>query len=497
MSAIALARLARSLCRGLAGALLTAAVALPARAQDVRVTGVTSIQTVDLRPLLEDSVPITATQGDGAYRTIAGGVVVRCIEGLDYCRYRRSGTRVTATPIVQDLFATGWGFGEGISFHAHVRGRQNFGGDLLWPRASDHFDAIEAYVQVDREKLRMRFGRQWAANGLGAYNYDGGSVALQRGPRTFEAFGGISLVTGLDESLTGGALGAIDDIPPDERGYLLGARAATRLGAFGTAAGVYQRVIRADRAGLYSERVALDASGRWRHTSLDAQFVYDFVGNIIDEASLRASRTLPQGIATSVEARRHRPFFESWTIWGAFAPVGFDEIRGTAGWRGMSDRISLDGHAGWRTYQEAYTGLENDPLRNDGWRLGGGVEWTVARPWLAYADYDVDIGFGASNSDATAGLRWTPSERTFLSAGVSSMKNIYEFRVGTGRITGFSLQGGTRVARDARIILDAAFYSHRLTSDAQGTDWSQRRVAARFEWTLGRDPGEGAGRMPR
>lgn len=471
--------------------------ATPCEAQDVRITGVTSLQTVDLRPLVDDSVPVASTTGSGAYRTTTDGLVVRCIEGQPWCKYRRSGRRVTAAPVVQDLFATGWGFGQGISLHAHVRGRESFGDGFLWPRAADHFDAIEAYAQLDRGEARYRLGRQWLTNGLGAYNYDGADVTLHRGRRTYEAFGGISLVTGLDESVTGGAIGAINDLPPTERGYLIGARVATRIGATGTAAGVYQRVIRGDRAGLYSERVAFDASGRVRRTTLDAQFVYDFVGNIIDELGLRASRTLPWQLATTLELRRHRPFFESWTIWGAFAPVGFDEVRGTMAWRSPSGRLALDGNAGWRKYQEAYTGLQNDPLRNDGWRLGGGVEWTITTPWLAYANYDVDVGFGASNSDATAGLRWTPNEHTFLGAGLSSMTNIYEFRLGTGRIVGLSLQGGTRVARDARIIIDAALYTQHFSTSAPSTDWSQRRVSARFEWTLGRDPGESARGLPR
>src|SRR5688572_31710775 len=49
------------------------------------------------------------------------------------------------------------------SFQAHVRARGSVaGGDSLWPRAADAFDAIEAWMEVDRGPIIARLGRQWA-----------------------------------------------------------------------------------------------------------------------------------------------------------------------------------------------------------------------------------------------------------------------------------------------------------------------------------------------
>ena len=470
----------------LGGALVPCAGA----AQALRIQGVTSVQGVDLRPLVEDSVPIAQATGTGPYRTLADGRLVRCIDGEAFCRFRRSGERVLATPLVQDLRAAAWGFGEGVSLHAHVRARSALGGeDFLWPRAGDEFDAIEAYVQLERERLRLRLGRQWASSGLGLYNYDGAALTVRRGYAQVEAFGGVSLVAGLNESHVGTVLGEIDDLPPDERGYLLGLRTAARLGGRGAIGVAYQRVIRADRDGLYSERFAGDASARALGATWDASYVYDLVAGTANEARLRAVRSFAQRVTASLAVRRHRPFFESWTIWGAFSPVAFDEVRATVAWRGTEDRLTANARGGWRQYNETDAGLESIPLRTDGWRAGAGAEWMPVPAWLWYADYDVDIGFGASRSDGTMGARWTPSERVFFGAAFSLLENIYEFKVGKGRVLGVRLEGGMRLSRDVRAAVDGGWYEHRLTSSAPTTDWSQRRFSARLEWTVGRDPG--------
>jgi hypothetical protein len=464
-------------------------------AQGVRITGITTVQSVDARPLVPDSVPVAQATGDGPYRILADGTLVRCVGTEPFCRFLRSGSRVTAVPVVQDVELTAWGLGQGISAHARLRGRESLNGDeFLWPRAGDRFDALEAYLQLDRSRWRARFGRQWAQNGLGLYNFDGGEALARRGASQIELFAGRSLVQGLNEGFTAGALGSVDDLPPDDNAYLLGARVASRWQNRTSLAAVYQREIRADRAGLYSERVALDGSTRLGGALIDGQWTYDLMGGEVNEARLRGARDLPRRFSGTLELRRHRPFFEWWTIWGAFTPVGFDEARATLGWHSKDARLSVDASAARRRYDDAGTGLTSMPLRGDGWRAGGGIEWTATERWSTHAEYDIDVGAGASRSDATAGVRWQPSEEVFLGGSVSALQNIYEFRVGTGRVIGLSVSGGTRLARDARLVLDAALYANRNSNGSPAANWGQRRVAMRFEWTMGNDPGEAATR---
>lgn len=465
-----------------------------AGAQGVRVSGVTSMQAVELRPLVEDSVAASQTTGAGPYRALADGRLVRCIEGEAYCRFRSAGERTLAAPLVQDLRAVAWGLGQGISGHAHLRFRQSLGDGAAWPRAGDAFDALEAWIEVDRGSTRTRLGRQWAANGLGVYNYDGASVRWRRGRGSLEAFGGRSLVAGLNGPVAGSELGAVDDLPPDEHGWLIGLSARAPIANRGGMAATWQRVIRADHAALYSERLAADASWRALSTTVDASLTWDAAERQVNDARLRLARPLPRGMTASVEAVRHRPFFEAWTIWGAFSPVAFDEARAAVAWRAADARWGADVRGGWRSYDESGEGLEATPLKTDGWRAGAGLEWQPRPRWLLYGDYDIDVGFGASRSDAAAGVRWMPDESRWLGLVASSLQHIYEFRVGTGRITGLRVEGATRLGPEARLVLDGALYDHHLTNGAAGPDWSQRRFSLRLEWTIGRDPGAGGAR---
>ncbi|HSA54276.1 MAG TPA: hypothetical protein VLE53_01175 [Gemmatimonadaceae bacterium] len=479
----------------LIAALLCATLPGGAAGQSGRVTGTTFVQALDVRPLVDDSVPVGLTTGTGPYRQLEDGRLVRCVDPEPYCRYRRPGSRVLATPLVQDLRVTAWGFGEGVSAHAFLRGRSPLGrDDVLWPRADDQFDALEAWVQLDRERLRVRLGRQFTSNGLGVYNFDGGAVTAQRGDWRLEAFGGLSLVEGLNEPHTGDVLAEIDDLPPDENAWVLGGRLGTALGRRGVVSGTYQRVIRTDRASLYSERVAGNLSLRAAGTTVDAGWIHDLVTGEVNDALLRLARPLPRRLNGTLELRRHRPFFETWTIWGAFSPVAFDEARAALGWRDATGRLSVDTRGAWRRYEETNAGLESIPLRTDGWRVGVGAEWSPRDALLWYGDYDVDIGFGASSANVTLGGRWMPDERRFLGAAVTALQNIYEFRVGTGRVLGLHLEGGRDLSRDVRLVLDGAVYAHRLTPAPGTADWSQRRFSVRLEWTVGADPGMAAPR---
>jgi hypothetical protein len=479
--------------RGWVTAWLLFAASASSSAQSGRITGVTWIQSVDLRPLVEDSVPISQAQGTGPYRQLADGRLVRCIDGEAFCRFRRSGARATSMPIVQDLTAAVWGLGEGVSLHAHVRARESLGNDELpWPRSGDRFDALEAYLQVDRAAWRARLGRQWQTSSLGFNNFDGASLLARRGAWSAEAFAGRALVAGLNEAHSGTTLGTVEDLPPDEPGYLIGAKGAVRFAGGQAASAVYQRVIRTDRAGLYADRLALDATATVANTTLEASYAHDLMSGSLNELRLRATRELPRRLSAMVDVRRERPFFEWWTIWGAFSPVAFDEARAIVGWRDRDGTLSLDLSGGYRQYDETSAGLESAPLRTDGWRAGVGAEWSPNDRWLGYADYNADVGFGASRSDATGGFRWTPGERYTVGAYLSALQNIYEFRVGTGRILGLGIEGSFRATDETRLVFDGALYAHRSENAAPTTDWSQRRVSLRLEWTVGSDPGSAA-----
>ena len=122
--------------------------ATPLGAQGVRISGTTTVDYVDVQPLVMDSVLSSSTSDSaGLLRRTADGIIVECVGADPYCRYYRSATRVSTGPLMQDLELSGWGLGTGISVYAHGRVRTSIGSaSEIWPFADDHFDLLAAYA---------------------------------------------------------------------------------------------------------------------------------------------------------------------------------------------------------------------------------------------------------------------------------------------------------------------------------------------------------------
>jgi len=490
---IAVTVLRRSPLTRSAGALsiaVTLTASFAAQAQGIRITGFSSVQYYELQPVAEDSIPIAQTIGSSTVRDSPVGSV-SCTATQGECYYFKSLDRAHTLPVIQDIEATGWGFGTGLSAYVHVRARGSLGGvDDLYPRENDHFDALAAYLELDRDAFVARAGRQWLTSQLGLNNFDGASIDYRLGQRfSVLGYGGWSLIEGLSEPPTSAALAAADLLPPDSRGVLVGVLARFRSASGNALSAEYQREIRTDRAGLYSERVALDGSARLGATRVDAQLQADLATGALNELSARAAHALPFSLTGTIEARHYTPFFPLWTIWGVFSPVGYNEARGELRWNSSDQLFSLSGDGSYRRYEDTHAGLAFLPLRDDGWHVGGSASWRPRASWLVSGSYGRDIGFGASQSDGSAGVHWSPGERGSLGVTGTAFQNIYEFSVGSGTVTGLIVDGGLRLTPDVRLAGDVAVYQHVGKDEPRVVNWSQRRASVRLEWTLGRDPG--------
>jgi hypothetical protein len=461
-----------------------------ALAQGVRITGFSSLEYYELMPVAEDSVPVSQTIGSGTTRDSPVGTV-SCPAVSGSCYYFKSLSRAHTLPLVQDIEASGWGLGTGISAYVHIRARGSLGGvDDLYPRENDHFDALAAYLELNRGPVVARAGRQWLTSQLGLNNFDGASVDLRLGDRfSILGYGGWSLIEGLSEPPTSAALAAADFLPPDSRGLLVGTKVGFRSSSGAALSAEYQREIRTDRAGLYSERVALDGSARIGAARLDGEVQADLATGALNELSLRASHKLPWALTGTVQARHYTPFFPLWTIWGVFSPVGYNEARGEARWNSSEQTISVSADASYRRYEDTHTGLAFLPLRDDGWHIGSTASWRPRAAWLVSGSYGRDIGFGASQSNGSAGVRWTPSEREYVGVTGTAFQSIYEFSVGSGTVTGVIADAGYRLTSDLRLAGDLAVYQHIGKDMPRVVNWSQRRASLRLEWALGTDPG--------
>jgi hypothetical protein len=470
-----------------------------ARGQGVVIAGSSSAQFIELRPLTLDSVPRAQTDSAwSVYRKTPDGVLARC-GTTPYCTFFRSGGSANLVAMLQDIDMTAWGLGQGVSMHAQLRARSALGdGRNLWPQARQTVDVLSAYGELERPRLRARLGRQWVTSGLGFFNYDGASIVL-RGPRGIsgEAFGGGTLVEGLNRPLTTDVLLPVEDLPPTDGAYLLGAAVQLKSSAVGGARVQYQRELRRNREGLYSERIAADGELRIATATLSSQLTFDLATGDYNDLSLTMRVPLPGWIEGRLEARHYTPYFDLWTIWGAFAPVGYNEVRGDVQWAPLDSRFTLGVSGARRSYEDTRTGVAFMPLRNDGWRLGANGALRATDTWLLQGAYRVDIGFGASSSSGDVALRWSPAARLSLAAHGVAFQNIYEFQIGEGRVFGAGADAAMIVFPDLRVAADAYLYRHSGSDQPQLVNWDQRRASVRLEWTVGSRPeSRGAGRLP-
>lgn len=466
-------------------------------AQSVRVSGVTSFQYVEVRPLITDSVDVSLVAGDGLFRRAADGHLVRCIEGTAFCRFMRSSHPISTVPATQDVTVSVWGIGRGIRGYARARGRATVAGeDSLWPRSSDNYDLLAAYAELSRRSWRLRVGRQWKTSGLGYHNYDGGSVVVWTPTFTFEAFGGWSLAQGLNEPRTGESLAALESFAPNVRALLVGTQVSYRPRTGSTFTVLYQREIRHDRAALYTERVSVDAVTRTDRVSLEGSIEADVATTTLNEARLRAWYNPSPNLGLGIYARHYQPFFELWTIWGSFDPIGFDEIGANAMWRIPGSTTDVDVRGARRSYQDTGASSVFGPVRSSGWYLGINVSTRVGRDWQIQGGARRDIGFGAAKNDGYLSLRRQFDNGTFFGVRLQAYQRLYEFRVAEGTVLGLGGNGAIRVGPRVHLTGALTTYRHLAGGSSPSVDWSQLRGSLRIDWTLGSEPavsGRGGG----
>jgi hypothetical protein len=469
-------------------------------AQTVRVGGTTTFRYIEVGTWVHDSIPAPQVPGDGLLRRAPDGTLVQCLTGETVCRFIRSADPVSTTPVVQDLTVSAWGLGRGVRIYAQLRGRGVLAGaDSVWPRESDRFDALAAYVELDRTRFRVRAGRQWTVSGLGYYNFDGGSALVRPGRGlTIQAYGGRSLVRGLNESITSDAVSALESLAPDEGAWLLGSQIAYRAAPGRSVSVQYQREFRTDSSALYSERFAADGLYRTGWGQVDASLKADLASREINESLVRLRWDTSRALTLSAWGRTYKPFFELWTIWGAFSPVGFKEAGVTGAWRLAWRSAKIAAQAAYRTYPDTWAGTTFGEYRTDGWRVGLSGALTVAPLWTLEGSYHADVGLGSAKSSTSARVQRQLGDGAYLGFNATAFQTAYEFRVPEGVVWGLGADAAAPLGSRSRAFASAAWYHHRTDNNGSVPDWSQLRLTVRLDWTIGPEPGMSAvqGRQP-
>lgn len=469
----------------LAGALaaLSSVAAAPVHGQGYRARLDVGGSLVELRGLVRDSVPEGQVEGDGLRRRLDDGTVVTCIPG-GFCHWYRPGDIESLAPLTQRLTGAAWGEIQGLSLHVDLRGRVGSDGD--WPFTDQRIEAAEAYLRLIRDDFRVRAGRQYRSDGLGFRNFDGLSLTWSGlEAASFTVFGGWGLAPFLNAPRTGDLLDEAEAIPPVKRGLLMGVEAAGRIGDRVSGRAVYQREMRTDGAALYSERIAVDGRALLEPLTLSAALEYDVALDEFNEGRLSARIPVTDRVEARMEYRHYTPFFELWTIWGAFSPVGFDEARAGVGVELPSMNLNLDAGGAYRWYEGAAGGAEFVPLRDDGWRATLGGRW-ADDAWFVAGGYRAEAGPGAARfgGDVAVGRRFGSESRVTL-RGLST-QTFGEFRLGERYVTGGGIDGTFR-AGHLRLNGGAGLYSLE-EQETNDSDWTQFRAHLGVSYVFGSEP---------
>jgi hypothetical protein len=472
-----------------------AATAAGATAQGIRGYATTNVRYLTLRPVALDTVARGAvTETDGRFFDAEGHEVYCPASGADCTLYRQA-DEAYATVATQDISATAWGLGmQGLSATVLLRGRTDLGGDLTWPTADDHFDAILAYAELSRSWYRVRAGRQRTLSGLGFSGFDGLDLALT--PLSWvraEAYGGRSLSRGLAEPRHE-ALRGIEDFVLDQEAWLAGGylelspRSGTSLGAR------YQREIWANQVGLISERGSIDLRstlpGMFR---MNGSIDYDFAFGRVGKSHLTLQAQLPERWGwVELTARRYVPYFDLSTIWGYFSPTEFNEAELEA--TVMRFRpVTVWASAGFRKYGDPEISVIGPSITDKSQRYGVGARWS-STAWQASGEYRLETGFGAVLSSGDVSVRWTPMPGLALRARGSAFQQIEQFRLGDNTVMGAGLGAEIGLPFDARLDGGADVYFQSYENRATYADWDQVRAYTLLRVPFGGDPGMGGRR---
>lgn len=449
----------RSLLRLVLGLAVLTPAARQARAQSVRIRSTTTARYAQLRPI----------EIDTATRTFRAMPVA------------------SATPVTQDIELSAWELGvPGLRAYGLFRGRAALGSELVWPRSDDHFDAMVAFLELERLRYRLRAGRQHRASGLGWYAFDGLTATWRPRPtvRT-EVYGGWGFGRGFLEPAGSSLLRSLDPLRPDRNTLLAGASIWVAPSPASELTATYQRELLSDRSALVSERAAFDArvavgSKLLLTGTADADLATAEWGR----ARIGVMARLNRRSFVQLEGFRYKPILDLTTIWGAFSPEANHGLAASARFS-PSPALFLSTAYTYRTYEPVTnTTPFLSGVGDDSQQLTLGAR--VARGDLSCeGSYHLLLGFGGAQSGGDVQVGYGPPDTWRLALRATAFQQEEMFRVSDGTVFGFGAEGRGRIGDRFAWRAEAMRYRHRRQQGQAGADWSQTRAMLTFEWIVG------------
>ncbi len=464
--------------------LFLAATFAPAQGYRVRLDS--RVQGVSWRGLSTGTIPRSDAieQPNGGFLT-PDGYAALCGESL--CTFFAPGPVLRGVPWVTQADISVWGIGvQGLSLRANARWATDIGDKATWPGTDPEFQLVEGYLEYARSGLTARAGRQFLTGRLGAYGLDGARAAVRDANRGVELVGylGWGLARGSVLPVTDPALNPLNDFQPRNRQIVAGIEAALTSSLLDARA-EYRREVDPSVDYFVSERASASLALRpFRRLTVTAGGEYDLAFGAVGSAD--ASLTwIGRGYTLSGGARRYRPFFDLWTIWGAFSPVPYHTIHASASVTPLT-RLTIRARGERYKFEDAEVFTPGVSVQDRGWRFESGATWAPSAQWVLDGSYQAEFGPGASSRGFTGRLTWLPTPQLSMTAHGARLQRPLEFRFNDAELTTVGVDAEYRPNARWRVGVQAVRYDEtRDRPDATAIDWGQFRVAGRISLLFG------------
>lgn len=452
----------------------------PLLAQSYRVRLDTRLQSVSFRGVAFDSVLRSAVTAapTGGFRT-ADGYAVSCAAAATYCTFFRPGPTTTAQPVSTVASATLWGLGvPGVTVNLVARANTDLAG-TDWPASEPVLQLLEGYAGYARGLLSLKAGRLHEASRLGWVGFDGGSLALRPLGPTLELFGygGYGLARSFPLPVTSGELNPLGDSLPNRRQLVAAGGIRWFLPEF-QGRMLYQREDRSGAEATVSERVSADWSlAASPEVTLVGGGDYDIAKGEWGKADLALNVLTANGkVKLVAQGRRYRPYFDLWTIWGAFSPAAYSAAMGSVA---ISAVPGLDLRFRGEVFRFDDAGAANPlaPGERAGWRSAASASVAPVANWSFDATYERGVGPGASSQTIEAAATYRPASALLVTLDAARLARPLEYRFDDVRLWSYGLRFDYQAARGLRLIGGARGASEeRRRDDAGAISWNQLRL---------------------
>lgn len=482
--------------RGVGLAILAAGcIVSPVGAQGYRLRLDTRYQAVSFRGLAEDSIPAgSAVVRPGQGPVTPDGFAATCPVDGPWCYFYRSGSRRQGHPVTGNVDLQLWGLGlRGVTARVAGRWSTDLGSSTEWPGTRPPTILTEGYLQYEHGPWVGRAGRQVITGRLGYQGFDGAQLGVTRafGGLDIGVYGGWGLARAVALPVTSPALNPLDDFQPRDRQLVVGALLGVRYRWLDLGA-EYRREVDPVPDHFVAERAAASLSlaprPGWRlRGGAEFDFTNGWWGSADASASYSGSRFFASG-----GVRRYRPFFDLWTIWGAFSPVAHRTAWAAGGFRPVQQLwIRIRGER----YQFDEGGASS-PLaqaEDRGWRASIGASLALSPRWTVDGGYSRDAGPGAASSSLDGGVTFAPGDGWSLHARGGSLARPLEFRHSASELRWYSAGADVRLTNRWRFVTDLLWLAEdRRRPDAAAFDFDQLRLSSRLVLNIGSD----ADRLP-